>query len=57
MSKTIAEHIYSLHEEGKTVSEIAELLNMERRDAHDLIVKSWADEKKRNKDSKSLLDW
>lgn len=53
----IKEHVYRLHEDGLSVPQIAKKLGVSEKEAREMIVKTWREDKEEKSRSRSLLDW
>lgn len=57
MNKLIKANVLELHEEGKTVLEIASLLALDECKVREAIIGRWAEDKAEARRGKKLLDW
>ena len=57
MTSALDKEIYAMHEEGKTVTEIARSLVLEKNEVRAAITGIWLEDKKKKKQEKRLLKW
>ena len=57
MTSALDKEIYAMHEGGKTVTEIARILVLEKNEVRAAITGIWLEDKKKKKQEKRLLEW
>lgn len=57
MTSALDKEIYAMHEKGKTVTEIARILVLEKSEVRNTITGIWLEDKKKKKQEKRLLEW